>query len=241
MIQRNIPNPFQSMYRTLIAAAFLMNIPAVMMMMSGNRAMTSMFGLVQFLMFGAGVALLIHGKSIVRNILHLLNGPMLLHWTYDEDHWKEFSREEFRQRRLATIAVLVSLLLAGPAASLAGFGGISINDGMLLGSILGLTGFGVMNMYARGVLKRSGLPPFEAFIAAKGAFINGVFIDWSTSGTILLDIRLDGRGKAALLVLRYSVRTLKGRREKEITVPVPNGNQQDASAAIGTIMNTANR
>lgn len=235
MIQRTIPNPFQSLYRTLIAAAFLMNIPAVMMMMSGNKAMTSMFGLVQFLMFGAGVGLLVHGKSIVRSILHLLNGRMLIEWTYESDQWKEFSAEEFRQRRLATMSVMVVLLLTGPAAALAGLGGISINDGMVLGTILGVSGYGVMNMYARGVLRRSGLPPFEAFIAAEGAFVNGVFIDWSSSRTKLVSILLTGSGKKKAVLLRYSVLTLRGRREKEITIPVPSGEEQTAANAITEI------
>jgi len=235
MIQRTIPNPYQSMYRTLIAAAFLMNIPAVMMMMSGKSSMTSMFGFVQFVMFGAGVGLLVHGKSIVRSILHLLNGPMLLEWSYETTQWKGFAESEFRQRRLATMTVMVVLLLTGPAAAFAGFGGITVNDGMLLGTILGVSGFGVMNMYARGVLRRSGLPPFEAFIAAEGAFINGVLIDWTSSRTKLVSIQLTGNGKKKELLLRYSVPTLRGRKEKEITVPVPAGQEQSATGAVAEI------
>ncbi|NUN70394.1 MAG: hypothetical protein HUU02_11855 [Bacteroidetes bacterium] len=231
MIQRTIPNPYQRMYRTLIAAAFLMNIPAVMMMMSGNSPMTSMFGLIQFVMFGAGVALLVHGKSIVRSILHLLNGPMLVHWSYETDQWTAFAAEEFRRRKLLTMAVMTMLLLSGPAAAFVGIGGISVNDGMLLGAILGFCGFAVMELQARGVLRRSALPPFEAFIAADGAFINGVFIDWSGGKNGLTEIRVERNGKRSEVVIDYTERTIKGRQARRITVPVPAGEEQNAAAA----------
>jgi len=243
MIQRTIPNPYQSLYRTLIVTAFLMNIPAVVLMMSGNRTLTMLLGLTQFVMFFAGVLFLITGKQQVRNILHLLNGTVLVEWSYDTFHWTRFVETTFLRQRKNALFSMIAVLLGGPGFALLGISAMTLNDGMVLGTILALCSYGIMTFYARSVKRRSERPPFEAFIAESGAFINGVFIDWSAAGTTLHTVSIINDTETNLRGLRiqYSVRSWNGRLRSEITAPIPNGKDHEAAAVISALSSKVSR
>lgn len=237
MIQRSIPNPYQHLFRILIISAFLINIPAVTMMMSGNRTLTMLFGLFQFMMFFGGVALLIYGKKEVRDIIQFLRGEMLAHWEFDAFYWKQYSTAEQIRLRKYSLLLMVFFLIAGPAAALIGLAGMKLNDGIILGTVLGAASFGIFTFYIRSLVKRSERPPFEAFIGVSGAFINGVFIPWGSAGVPLEGISIDKNTDSGIRSIRisYSVRSWIGKLKKEIFVPIPKGKENEAKTIVSTI------
>lgn len=234
MIQREIPNPYKSLYRTLIIAAFVMNIPAVISMMSGNTIITMYLGMAQFIMFIVGVIFLISGKQEVRGILRLLEGNLLAHWTYEQFHWKKSSEMEFHRQRQNAMSTMLVFLLVGPLAGWFGFNGMTLMMGITLGTLLGIFSFGIGMIYASSVLKKSKKPPFEAFISDSAAFINGIFVDWSSTGISLIRAKISSdqdTGSPSLLIT-YSVRGRYGVQERELFVPIPNDKSQEAHTVV---------
>lgn len=237
MNQRELPNPYQPLFRTLIITAFLLNIPAVVLLMSGFRSVTSMIGLIQFAMFGGGVLLLIRGKRIVRETYRLLNEPLLAQWTYSAYPWEHFSIEQDRRYRKLSVMVLVAGLFTGAAAGFAGIGGMSPNDGLMTGSILGGTALGVVLFHARSVSRRAARPPFEAFIGRTGAFVNGMLLRWHQSPLKLHSADLEGvfpQGPL-MLVLHYSTPLLRNRDFRHIFIPVPEDRKKEAEHVVSVL------
>ncbi len=234
MIERTIPNPYQNLYRTLIAAAFLMNVPAVILLMSGNQTITMFFGLAQFLMFFLGVIFLITGKKEVRGILRLLQGELIVHWTYDRFLWKRFADAELRRQQQNAASTLAAFLVAGPLLALTGYKGMTMNEGIVLGISLGIFAYGVGMIHARGVHKRSARPPFEAFIGPSSAFINGTYLDLTESNIRLTNIAVgnDPDTGHSSIVISYAKRGRHGMHHWELMVPIPDGKKDEAARVI---------
>lgn len=237
MIHREIPNPYQPLFRSLIAGAFLMNIPAVIALLSGHRLITTYLGVFQFMMFILGIVLLVKGKQQVRGIMKMLQGELLVHWTYPSFQWKRYAEMEYRRNMKEAMITMVVFLLAGPLLAYIGYKDMSLTYGIVIGSLLGLFGGAIGIVHARGILRRSKKPPFEAMISKDAAFINGVFIDWTAANVRLADVDILQESGESLpsILLKYSLRGKYGRQHKELHVPIPNGSMNDAKRIVSTL------
>lgn len=230
MIIRDIQNPYQYLFRTLIVGAFALNIPALIFMMSGNSLITMYLGLTQFMMFTIGVVFLIKGKQDVRSIIRLLNGELLAHWTYNQTHWSTFAHAEYKRQKENAIVTMVVFLIAGPLLAWIGYKDMTMSDGVAIGVVLGIFTFGIGMVYARNVLKRSEQPPYEAFISLASAYINGILLDWTSSGIVFLgaSVAKDIESNDSSIMIRYKVRGRYGYQEKEMFVPIPSEKKDEA-------------
>ena len=225
MTRNIVPNPFQFLYKTLFITGIVLYIPAIFTIIWLDQLITVYIGLAQTMLFFTGIIFLIKGKQDIRGIQTMLQSEILAHWIYDQSHWKTYSNAEYKRQKQNAYSTLIAFFAAGLLLGWTGYKGMMVTDGLMIGAVLGFYSFAIGMVYAKSVLNHSEHPPFEAFISPTSAYINGIFIDWSSPGITLrhTSIANDNESGVRSLLIKYSVRGKYGGQEKEMYVPIPDG------------------
>lgn len=242
MIKHDIINPYRSLYRTFIVAAFLLNGIALFGFGVGNRDVAFWIGFTQFTLFALGIALLILGRKHAHTIeIALQKKDSLAHWTLPKESVDRWAGARYtKNKNLAGIATVMMLF----AGSLIAFVSrdMSSESGFMLGTILGAIAFLTGRMYAYDTFRRNVSPPHEAVITAEAMSVFNQLYRWNSFDKKL--IRVDvvaGDAVESRHALSFTYRSLYRLQNGESTVlvPIPTDKRDEAERIRTSIHTTA--
>jgi hypothetical protein len=237
MTRHDIINPYRSLYRTFIVAAFLLNGIALFGFGVGNKDVAFWIGFTQFALFGLGIALLILGRKHAHTIeLALSKKDFLAHWMLPKESVDRWAGTRYTTNKNLTGVVTVIMLFAGP---LTGFVSqeMSTESGFMLGTILGAIAFLTGRMYAYDTFRRNASPPHEAIITAKAISVFNQLYRWNSFDKKLIRVDVvDGDAVQSRYALSFTYRSLyrlhKG--ESTVLVPIPSDKRDEAQIILSS-------
>lgn len=241
MIKHDIINPYRSLYRTFIVAAFLLNGIALFGFGVGNRDVAFWIGFTQFTLFALGIALLILGRKHAHTIeIALHKKEFLAHWTLPKESVDRWAGARYTKNKNLTGIVTVFMLFAGPLTAFVSQE-MSSESGFMLGAILGGIAFLTGRMYAYDTFRRNASSPHEAIITAEAISVFNQLYRWNSFDKKLIRVDVvDSDAVQSRYALSFTYRSLyrlqKG--ESTVLVPIPS-DKRDEAERIRTSLRTA--
>jgi len=164
----------------------------------------------------------------------LQSGELVLaRWTYTADEWREYTRAEWKRRRLEAVVVGVLLLLVGYCG---GRGGGDEGRAMMVSATtvgLAITG----GLLGRAYLARKAnqSAPGEAVITRSAILLNGKYHVLRNETYSFQGVRYDTEAKPPLLEFSISWSTRQGHSGEKIRVPVPAGREAEARQVVAAL------
>jgi hypothetical protein len=195
------------------------------------------FGLTAFIIAGLMQLFSIRWQ---RAVDAMAQGHHFVHWTYTAEQWEQhLAGETKRMGRLWLILACImgagGLLACVIATAEGGMKGedlaifwlIFLGGFPIMGAVIGS---GLQFAHRRNVdrMRREG---GEVFIGAKGVYISGTYWPWSSTGQTLTGSTLQPPASAdspAQLVFNFYINTGKGSYTREVFIPVPPGQEDEA-------------
>ncbi len=186
-----------------------------------------------FLALIALITAVIYARQ-ARLLNRLFAGDQLLAvWTFTPEHWRQavesdWQEEVTNKRRLWYIVVGWCVLIGG------GFWLIDPEAGgvvaLILAAVAGICGVAAVAA-PRWRRRRQLSEPPAAWIGLRGAFVGGLFHDWSLPGSALTDVQTveDEQGNRSLhLTYRFVAGHGAGFQYETSRIPVPPGRESEA-------------
>jgi len=168
-------------------------------------------------------------KKYSKSDNELLGGKHLAHWTYEQDEWERFVREEWKRARKKALAYPFGIIFAVPILGYF-FKGWGVDEvKMIMPWIAGLAVFAGLVLLTAGWRKyqRGVQNVGETFVGEDAVMFNGTYYPWVGFGIKL--------GKVELLkgepsVLQFEIRSLGryGNNSSEVRIPVPRRHEGEA-------------
>jgi len=176
-----------------------------------------------------------HGSPIPPGpAVALQSGELVLaRWTYTADEWREYTRAEWKRRRLEAVVVGALLLLVGYCSGRGG--GDEGNAMMAAAFMVGVAVAGGLLGRAYLARKANEAAPGEAVITGSAILLNGKYHVLSNETYSFQGVRYDTEAKPPLLEFSISWGTRQGQTGEKIRVPVPAGREAEAREVVAAL------
>jgi hypothetical protein len=170
---------------------------------------------------------------------HILGGilrgeGLLVHWTFDDMMWKEYTRKEYAEeisekKGLFVIVSVFALFFGFLFWFLDNEAGFFVFLVML--GLIGLVGFTWLfsAWYYREQNERG---VKEACISRSGVYMNRRLYTWRLFGAKLLGVEIKNSGGLSFLKFSYTAFTVPGPQTYTIRVPIPTGQEEVAKTIL---------
>jgi hypothetical protein len=235
-------NPVASLARTFLGVALLLlGAPALLFLFpvppEGTVVAFVMAGALALSMGITSAALAWYARRVRRRLRRFQKGDYLVYWTFTQEEWEDFARDEFaRCVRVASGPPLLGLFLGSlPGAVLGGCAGAifcgdvvsAVLFGLLGAVALGSVGAGI-DALIRAVIRGSAgrcrqrvlSSPREAYIGTDAAYCAGRYWSWKAFATWLGGIRLV-EGALGAMEFRVCTQVRGSVVEHRFRVPLP--------------------
>lgn len=234
MNHREIINPYRSLYRTMIVAAFLLNAIALFGFGVGNRDIAFWIGSLQFALFGLGIGVLIIGRIRAHTVsTSLRDNTILAQWTLSNEEADRWAKRSYARNKNVTSIAMIIALIAGPVIALRP-GSISMESGFFLGVLLGGITFVTGRMYAYDSYRRHLSPPSDVVITKNHVLLLNDFYQVNGAGSVLKHAGViastDAPGSAILSLTVSYVYLLQ--QTRSLSIPVPKNSKEKAEHIV---------
>jgi MFS family permease len=159
---------------------------------------------------------------------------LLVHWTFDDELWKEYSRKEYAEeisekKGLFVIVSVFALFFGFLFWFLDNEAGFFVFLAML--GLIGLVGFAwrFSAWYNREQNERG---VKEAYLARSGVYMNRRLYTWRLFSAKLLGVEIKNSGVLSFLKFSYTSFTYPGLQTYTIRVPIPKGQEEVAKTIL---------
>jgi hypothetical protein len=170
------------------------------------------------------------------NILdEILRGEgLLVHWTFDDQMWQEYTREEYAEeisekKGLFLIVSAFALFFGFLFWFLDNEAGFVVFLVML--GLIGLVGF-TWRFSAWYNRKQNSEGVKEAYIARSGVYMNRRLYTWRLFSSKLLEVEINNYKALSVLKFSYTAFTVPGPQTYTIRVPIPVGQEEIAKNIV---------
>jgi hypothetical protein len=175
--------------------------------------------------------------NILSGILH--GEGLLVHWTFDDQTWKKYTRKEYAEeisekKGLFVIVSVFALFFGFLFWFLDNEAGFIVFLVML--GLIAMVGFGwrFSAWYYREQNERG---VKEAYIARSGVFMNRRLYTWRLFSAKLLGVETKSNGGLSFLKFSYTAFTVPGPQTFTIKVPIPIGQEEAAKTVVLQLKN----
>jgi len=164
---------------------------------------------------------------------------LLVHWTFDDEMWKEYTRKEYAEeigekKGLFVIVSVFALFFGFLFWFLDNEGGFFVFMVMLV--LIGLVGF-TWRFSAWYYHEQNQRGVKEAYIARSGVYMNRRLYTWRLFSAKLLEVEIKNSGGLSFLKFSYTAFTFPGPQTYTIRVPIPTG-QEEVAKTISQQLNS---
>jgi hypothetical protein len=155
---------------------------------------------------------------------------LLVHWTFDDEMWKEYTRKEYAEeisekKGLFVIVSVFALFFGFLFWFLDNEGGFFVFLVML--GLIGLVGF-TWRFSAWYYRKQNERGVKEAYIARSGVYMNRRLYTWRLFSAKLLEVEIKNSEVLSFLKFSYTAFTVPSSQTYTIRVPIPTGQEEVA-------------
>lgn len=197
--------------------------------MDGGYALIVIFG---FLALSAVVTAIVYIPRAREFNRLISNLNPLAHWTYTDQEWNDFIKEDLKEMiavNKATLRLVIIISIVVCALLL-----LVYRDNVFVliiaGIILLLTIVAFLAPRIRSNSLKKGI--HEAFIGNTSAFVGGAFQTWTQSGAHLTAVDIYTESAIPVLHIIFEFPTLQASQQEIIRIPVPSGKMEEARKIV---------
>lgn len=215
----------------MIAGAFITGYSGLNGM-DGGYALIVIFG---FLALSAVVKAIVYIPRAREFNRLIRNLNPLAHWTYTDQEWNDFIKEDLKEMiavNKATLRLVIIISIVVCALLL-----LVYRDNVFIliiaGIILLLTIVAFLAPRIRSNSLKKGI--HEAFIGNTSAFVGGAFQTWTQSGAHLTAVDIYTESAIPVLHIIFEFPTLQASQQEIIRIPVPSGKMEEARKIVNQL------
>lgn len=200
--------------------------------MDGGYALIVIFG---FLALSAVVTAIVYIPRAREFNRLISNLNPLAHWTYTDQEWNDFIKEDLKEMiavNKATLRLVIIISIVVCALLL-----LVYRDNVFIliiaGIILLLTIVAFLAPRIRSNSLKKGI--HEAFIGNTSAFVGGAFQTWTQSGAHLTAVDIYTESAIPVLHIIFEFPTLQASQQEIIRIPVPSGKMEEARKIVNQL------
>ncbi len=224
-------NKPQRVVRNVIIIAVLMIAGAIITGYSGLDGMDGGYALIVifgFLALSAVVTAIVYIPRAREFKKLTSNLKPLAHWTYTDQEWNDFIKEDLKEMiavNKATLRLVIIISIVVCALLL-----LVYRDNLFIliiaGIILLLSIVAFLAPRIRSNSLKKGI--HEAYIGDTAAFIGGTFQTWTQLGAHLIAVDIYTESAIPVLHIIFEFPTLQASQQEIIRIPVPSGKMEEA-------------
>jgi len=235
---KNIVNKPRRVIRTAFVIALVFIAGAIMIGYSNIDGMKGGFAIIAFCIFFALTALVTAMVFISRARAFdelLIKMKPLVRWTYDQEEWDAFIKEDLKERLVVNKSTLK--YVSGIALVVMLFLLLIYRDIFFLWLIAGLILLLTIVAFTAPVLQSAALKKgrHEAIIGETAAYVGGSFQTWTGLGAHLTAVDIFTEGEIPILHIVFEFPTLQGFQQEIIRIPVPVRMAKQANELVGLL------
>ncbi|MGB3008315.1 MAG: hypothetical protein WBC06_17500 [Chitinophagaceae bacterium] len=193
--------------------------------MEGGYALIVAFGFLALIAFITAIVYIPRAKEFNKLTKEL---QPLAHWTYSQQEWDEFIKEDLKETiavNKATLRLVIIISIIVCAILL-----LMYKDNLFIliigGLILLLTLVAFIAPLIRKRILSKGI--HEAFIGKDAAYVGGTFQTWKHLRARLFNVEVDTTVPIPIVHIEFEFPTLQGIQQSIVRIPVPAGKLEEA-------------
>ncbi len=200
--------------------------------MDGGYALIVIFG---FLALSAVVTAIVYIPRAREFNRLISNLNPLAHWTYTDQEWNDFIKEDLKEMiavNKATLRLVIIISIVVCALLL-----LVYRDNLFIliiaGIILLLTIVAFLAPRIRSNSLKKGI--HEVYIGNTSAFVGGTFHTWTQAGAHLTAVDIYTESAIPVLHIIFEFPTLQASQQEIIRIPVPSGKMEEARKIVNQL------
>jgi hypothetical protein len=191
----------------------------------GGYALIVLFGFLALASFVTALVYIPRAKEFDK-LLNLLNP--LAHWTYTQQEWDSFIKENLKEMISVNKALLRMVIIVSLVVCVILFLMYRHYLPLLIVAviILMLSIVAFLAPRIRTSILRNGI--HEAYIGDKSAYVGGTFQTWAQLGARLVAVDINSESAVPILNITFEFPTLRSTQQEIVRIPVPGGKMEEA-------------